>query len=79
MGAPQADQLLPSTGHPNCIIFLARGNSIKEALAGYGHVFSTEVGGNTVHSMVVDPRFGTRSVLEYIVELGGVVYEPPQE
>lgn len=50
---------------------------MKSSLNDYGYIFDTEVGDDDVHCMLVDPRFALEDILDYIVELGGMVYTYP--
>ncbi|HKZ77723.1 MAG TPA: hypothetical protein VJ124_05315 [Pyrinomonadaceae bacterium] len=79
----QIDAPLPSnngvaTGHAVYVLFSGVG-TIKQYLKDYGIFFEAEVDDDGLHCMLVDPRFGVGSVLNYIVALGGTVYESPPE
>lgn len=68
-----------STGHPVYILFTGP-RTIKHSLKDYGLLFDGEVADDTVHCILVDPRYSTSEVAAYIVELGGEIYvrvEPP--
>lgn len=76
MSAPTPNSGGEAHGHPTYIIFSGSG-TIKESLGDYGIIFDTEVDSDTLHCMIVDPRFSTSDVEAYIVELGGEVCPPP--
>jgi len=78
MPAPQPRESLPGVGHPNYLIFTGSG-TIKASIKDFGYVFDAEAFDDTVHAIIIDPRFSTSDVMDYIVELGGSVYEPPPE
>jgi len=77
MAAPEPSyELAMATGHPAYIMFSGPG-TLKDDLGNFGLFFDAEVADDTVHCMVVDPRFSTADVEAYIVELGGEVYVQP--
>ena len=65
-----------ATGHPVYLIFTGSG-TIKQSIKAYGIIFDTEVVDDTVHCIIIDPRFDTNDLATYIVELGGTVYVSP--
>jgi hypothetical protein len=77
MGAPVA-RTGTRTGFANTIVFTGK-NTVKESMKDFGLFFETEVEDDTIHAMIVDPRFRMNDLLNYIVELGGVVYTEPPE
>ena len=76
MAAPQPINDDISISHIVFLIWSGSG-TIKQSLKDYGISFDTEVGGDTVHCIMVDPRFGHDQIRDYIEELGGVVYRLP--
>ena len=78
MSEPQPSSVFPSRGHVVFIIFTGKGE-IKEKLKDYGSFFDAEVSDDSVHAMIVDPRFNYADIEAYIVELGGEIYIPPEE
>ena len=75
MSAPVARTKLLA-GFPNCLVFSAADPSVKTQVKdlNLGIFFEAEVGDDTIHAMIVDPRFARRDVEAYITELGGTVY-----
>ena len=67
-----------ATGHPTFILFSGKG-TIKNSVKDYGMLFDAEVEDDSVHCLIVDPRFSTSDVGAYIVELGGTIYVRPPE
>jgi len=78
MAAPEPVSIVPTVSHPNYIIFSARATILETLSTNYGYIFTGEVEDNTVHAMIIDPRFSTRDVMDYITELGGVVFPSPE-
>jgi hypothetical protein len=78
MPAPQPDNSGVSIGHPVFLVFSGSG-TIKTSLQNFGMFFDAEVDDDTLHCMLVDPRFGYGDVGNYIEELGGEVYHRPPE
>ena len=74
MPAPLPSNSGVTRGHPVYVIFTGSG-TLKSSLVDYGIFFDTEVEDDTMHCMLIDPRFSRGDVESYIVELGGVVYE----
>ena len=65
-------------GHAVYILFSGVG-TIKEYLKDYGIFFEAEVDDDSLHCLLLDMRFGLGSICDYIVALGGTVYERPPE
>lgn len=64
-----------SWGWGVAIVFSATNPDVKAKLKELqlGIFFDLEVSDDTIHAMIVDPRFSVRDVENYIIELGGTV------
>lgn len=78
MPAPQPLSVLPDISHAVVIVFRGNG-AVKQAVQDYGIFFEAEVMDDTIHAMLIDPRYGHGAVQNYIVELGGDIYVAPPE
>lgn len=78
MPAPQPQVVIPDISHAVVIVFRGSG-TIKQSVRDYGIFFEAEVLDDTVHAMLVDPRFGHGAIQNHIVELGGEIYVAPPE
>lgn len=78
MPAPQPLSVIPDISHAVVIVFTGDHN-IEASLNDFGIFFKKNVLNNTVHAMLIDPRYGHGAVQNYIVELGGTIYVAPPE
>lgn len=72
MPAPSSIEKSPNVGHSTFIVFEGDPR-LKGVLDNYGFVYSAEIGDNTKHAMIIDPRFDYGEICAYIVELGGTI------
>ena len=75
MSAPQPNNKTVNACHAAVIVFTGSG-TIKDTLGDYGQFFEAEVQDDTVHAMIVDPRYNYKDIANYVVELGGAIYVP---
>ena len=78
MSAPLPSNNGVAIGHVVYVIFSGSG-TLKQSLNNYGLFFDAEVDDDSLHCLLVDPRFSAIGVNNYIKELGGTIYEIPPE
>ena len=75
MPAPEGNEKAPNVSHATFVVFTGP-SRLRGIIDDYGYMFPAIIGDNTIHSMILDPRFDLTSLTNYIVELGGTVYVP---